>query len=287
MVLLIHILHFDLTLSRNTSECFNNSVNTFSYDMAKSKTKNNFINPQTGRVSITEAFGEDLARLLAEKISPIYKRFDAIGFIEDTKKEVIGKSYTERVGVIADKLKQYLPEKYTEALAILIKILGPENQEETGMFTNFYWLMPVGRFVEKYGLDDFSASMKAIEEITKRNTGEYAIRPFARKYPARTLKVCTNWANSKNFHLRRLASEGSRPKLPWAPKLDVWNDNPKPIFEILELLKEDEVKFVKRSVANHIRDWLKVNPKEAKKLIAAWSKSKNEHTKWILEHAQR
>ena len=287
LVLLIHILYYDLTLSRNTSECFHNSVNTFSYDMAKSKTKNNFINPQTGRVSITEAFGEDLARLLAGKISPIYKKFDAIGFIEDTKKEVLGKSYTERVGVIADELKQYLPEKYTEALAILIKILGPENQEETGMFTNFYWLMPVGRFVEKYGLDNFSESMKAIEEITKRNTGEYAIRPFARKYPARTLKVCTNWAKSKNFHLRRLASEGLRPKLPWAPKLDVWNDNPKPIFEILELLKEDEVKFVKKSVANHIRDWLKVNPKEAKKLIAAWSKSKNEHTKWILEHAQR
>lgn len=255
--------------------------------MPKSATKNNFTNPDTGRISITEAFGGNLAILLAKKIAVVYKKFDSKGFVRDTKKHVVGKSYTQRIEVIADLLKQYLPEKYTYALAILIKILGPENREETGMFTNFYWLMPVGKFVEKYGLDDFTQSIQAIEEITKRNTGEYAIRPYARKYPAKTLAVCTKWAQSKNFHLRRLASEGLRPKLPWAPKLDVWNNNPKPIFAILELLKEDEVKFVKKSVANHVRDWVKVHPKEAKKLITDWSKSKNEHTKWILRHAQR
>ncbi len=255
--------------------------------MAKSTAHNTFINPTTGRISITEAFGENIAVLLSEKILTVHKNFDSKGFVRDTKKAVAGKSYTQRVEVIADLLKQYLPEKYTEALAILINILGPENKEETGMFTHFYWLMPVGKFVEKYGLDNFKESIKAIEEITKRNTGEYAIRPYARMYPAKTLAVCTKWAKSKNFHLRRLASEGLRPKLPWAPKLDVWNDNPKPIFKILELLKEDEIKFVKKSVANHLRDWVKVHPKEAKKLINEWSKSKNEHTKWILKHAQR
>jgi 3-methyladenine DNA glycosylase AlkC len=255
--------------------------------MIKNKKKNNFVNPETGRISITEAFGENLAILLAEKISTVHKKFDSKGFIRDTKKEVIGKSYTQRIEAIADLLKAYLPEKYTEALAILIKILGPENEEETGMFTNFYWLMPVGKFVEKYGLDNFTQSIKALEEITKRNTGEYAIRPYARKYGAKTLDVCKKWAKNKNFHLRRLASEGLRPKLPWAPKLDVWNDNPKPIFEILELLKEDQVKFVKKSVANHLRDWVKVNPKETQKIINKWSKSKNENTQWILKHAQR
>lgn len=257
--------------------------------MAKSTAQNDddSINPETGRISIAVIFGEKLALLLAEKISAVHNKFDSKGFIDNVKKEVVGKSYTQRVGILADLLKRYLPEKYTEALAILVKILGPENKEETGMFTNFYWLMPVGKFVEKYGLDHFLESIKAIEEITKRNTGEYAIRPFARKYPAKTLAVCNQWAKSKNFHLRRLASEGLRPKLPWATKLEVWQDDPKPIFEILERLKEDEVKFVKKSVGNHLRDWLKFNPKEAKNLVAKWSKSKNEHTKWILKHAQR
>lgn len=250
------------------------------------KKEHYYIDPKTGRISITVIFGEKLAMLLAEKISKTYKGFNAKNFIQETKKEVIGRRYKERVEIIADILKKYLPQKYTEALAILMKILGPENEEETGMFTNFYWLMPVGKFVEKYGVDNFAESIKAIEEITKRNTGEYAIRPFARKYPAKTLTVCTRWAKSKNFHLRRLASEGLRPKLPWAPKLDVWNDSPNAIFEILEILKEDEVKFVKKSVANHLRDWMKIRPKEAQKIINAWSKSKNEHTKWIVKHAQ-
>lgn len=256
--------------------------------MIRSKTqKNKFINPKTGRISITESFGDTLAKLLADKIVAVHRNFPGKAFCGSVKNEVIGKNYTERVEILADNLKRYLPAKYTVALGILLKIVGPENKEETGMFSNFYWLMPVGKFIEKYGLDNFTASIKAIEEVTKRNTGEYAIRPFARKYPQKVLAVCTKWARSKNFHLRRLASEGLRPKLPWASKLDTWNANPKPVFEILEILKEDKVKFVKKSVANHLRDWLKVNPSEAKKVIQRWSKSKNEHTRWILKHAQR
>jgi len=252
----------------------------------KSKTST-FTNPDTGRISITEAFGENLATLLADKISSIYINFNGKTFCKEIKRSVIDKSYTQRIVIIAESLQKNLPKEYTKALDILMRILGPENPKETGMFTDFYWLMPVGKFVEKYGLDKYVESIKAIEEITKRNTGEYAIRPFATKYPEKTLRVCTKWAKSKNFHLRRLASEGLRPKLPWAPKLSVWNDNPKPVFEILEILKEDEVRFVKKSVANHLRDWLKVNPREAKKIVSRWSKSKNEQTKWILKYAQR
>lgn len=246
-----------------------------------------FVNPKTGKISITQVFGEDLAILLSKKIILFYKNFDINGFVLETKKHVEGKSYTQRIEIIADLLKKYLPPKYTEALSILVKILGPENKNETGMFTHFYWIMPIGKFVEKYGITDFSVSIKALEEITKRNTGEYAIRPYARMYPDKTLDVCTKWAKSKNFHLRRLASEGLRPRLPWAPKLDIWNNNPKPIFKILEILKEDEVKFVKKSVANHLRDWLKINPNAASELISHWSTSSNEHTRWILKYAQR
>lgn len=256
--------------------------------MAKHKTKkDNFINPKTNRISITNVFGEELAILLSGKISIVYKSFPTKDFVKNIKNEVVGKSYTERIEIFAMNLKKYLPEKYSEAIKILMKIMGPENKEETGMFTNFYWLMPVGKFIEKYGIDDFSISIKAIEELTKRNTGEYAIRPYAQKYPDKTLSTCTKWAHSKSFHLRRLASEGLRPKLPWAPKLNIWNSNPKPVLAILEILREDEVKFVKKSVANHLRDWIKVNKKEALKVINRWSKSNNEHTQWILKHALR
>lgn len=237
--------------------------------------------------SITESFGENLAIILSDKILEVYPKFDKKKFTKTIKEKCIGKTYTQRVELLADELKIFLPQDYKKAISILMKILGPENENETGMFTNFYWLLPVGKFVEKYGLDDFDTSIKAISEITKRNTGEYAIRPYIQKYPKQSLAVMKKWAGSKNFHLRRLASEGLRPKLPWAPKLDTFIENPQPVFEILEILKEDEIKFVKKSVANHIRDYSKVNKKEADKILNKWSKSKNEHTQWIVKHATR
>jgi len=147
--------------------------------------------------------------------------------------------------------------------------------------------MPIGKFIEKYGIEYFDVSMKAIEEVTKRNTGEYAIRPFIRKNPEKTIKIMQSWADSSNFHLRRLASEGSRPKLPWSKKLDVFIDNPKPVFDILETLLEDEVKFVQKSVANNLTDYLKVNKPAAVEFIRKYINADNYNTQWIIKYATR
>jgi 3-methyladenine DNA glycosylase AlkC len=95
------------------------------------------------------------------------------------------------------------------------------------------------------------------------------------------------WALSDDFHLRRLASEGLRPLLPWSSKLELFIDDPDPVFAILEHLKTDHVTFVKKSVANHLTDYLKVNPAAAAVLIRRWSRSNNEHTRWILKRATR
>ena len=237
--------------------------------------------------SITEKFGKELAELLAEKISIVFPQFPNENFINDVDLAVIGKSYTQRIDAIADLLYKYLPQSYPKALSVLMQILGEPNPNETGMFTYYYWLMPVGKFVEKFGLEDLEISLKSIEEITKRNTGEYAIRPYIRKYPKEVLAKMSEWAKSHDFHLRRLASEGLRPKLPWASKLDTFNDTPQPVFEILDLLREDDVKFVKKSVANHLTDWLKVNKEQVSTLIREWSKSPNPNTQWIVRYATR
>lgn len=237
--------------------------------------------------SITEQFGANLAKLLAEKIGKVYPEFDADYFIHDTDSKTVGQSYTQRVATLAELLRSYLPADYKEALPILMAILGEENPNETGMFTHYYWILPIGKFVQEYGIEHFDISMKAIEEITKRNTGEYAVRPYIRKYPEASLEIIEKWANSPNFHLRRLASEGLRPKLPWASKMDTFIENPRPVFQILELLKEDEVLFVKKSVANHITDWLKVNREAVLPLIERWKASENRHTQWIIKRATR
>jgi 3-methyladenine DNA glycosylase AlkC len=229
---------------------------------------------------ITDHFGANLAILLANKIIEIFPEFKARSFISEVEYYCNDLTLTQRVELIADQLKEFLPSDYARAIQILTKIMGPENPGETGMFTYYYWLMPVGKFIEKYGLENFEISMKAIEEHTKRNTGEYAIRPFVRKYPDQVLQQMKNWAQSENFHLRRLASEGLRPKLPWASKLDLF-------IEILQLLKEDPIKFVKKSVANHLTDYIKVNPQAAFSLLDSWNDTNNIHTQWIIKHATR
>jgi len=237
--------------------------------------------------SITKWFGENLAILISDKIKPIYKDFDSQIYINTIQKDCQNLSYTKRIELHADSLRKFLPQDYPKAIGILTQILGQENPNETGVFTNYYWIMPIGKFVEKYGLEDFDISIKAIEEITKRNTGEYAIRPFIRKYPEKTLKILQQWSKSKNFHLRRLSAEGSRPKLPWSNKLDTFIENPQPIFKVLENLMQDEVKFVQKSVANNIADYLKVNKPAANNFINKFKDSNNKNTVWILKHAQR
>ncbi len=235
----------------------------------------------------TDYFGANLARVLAGKISLIHKDFNSKKFIEAVKASCPDRSLTQRVDLIADNLKIYLPANYKKSINILIKIMGEENPNETGMFKEYYWLMPVGKYIEKYGLEHFDISIKAIEELTKRNTGEYAIRSYIRKFPAETLARMKAWAKSDNFHLRRLASEGLRPKLPWALKLDLFVDNPKPVFDILEILKTEHVKFVKKSIANNLTDYIKLNPKTTFELIETWKKTGNEHTEWIINYATR
>lgn len=237
--------------------------------------------------SITEKFGANLAQLLAEKIGKVYPEFNADRFIQDTDNRTVGQTYTQRVATLAELLKNYLPADYKKALPVLMAVLGKENPNETGMFTHYYWILPIGKFVQEYGIEHFELSMKAIEEITKRNTGEYAVRPYIRKYPEASLKIIEKWAKSPNFHLRRLASEGLRPKLPWATKLDTFIENPAPVFRILEWLKEDEILFVKKSVANHLTDWLKVNREAVLPLIERWKTSANPHTQWIIKRATR
>jgi len=232
-------------------------------------------------------FDQELAKMLADKLLKVDKTFKQKKFIQDVTKQVDALELKDRVEVIADGLEECLTGTYTQKLKKLHKILGPENKEETGMFTNFYWIMPIAKFVEKYGLDHFEESMHAIEEITKRNTGEYTIRPFIEKYPKETIKKMKNWSKHQNKHVRRLASEGGRPRLPWARKLDRFILNPKPLIPILNSLKDDTSKYVQKSVANCLNDIVKDNPEIAKTILEKWNHKPTSERKWIIKHALR
>lgn len=232
-------------------------------------------------------FGANLAQLLADKLVAVHPAFPAKKFVAKVAKNCDPLEYKGRQALITQCLQEFLPPSYPDALAILLSILGPENPEETGMFKNYWWVGPIALFVETYGLDHYDLSINALAEITKRNTAEYAIRPYIVKYPNQLIEQLSQWAVSPNFHLRRLASEGCRPRLPWAKKLTLFIDDPSPVFAILEMLKTDPSDFVRRSVVNNLNDYLKDNPTPTWALLKTWSKKPHPHTQKILFHALR
>ncbi len=232
-------------------------------------------------------FDDNLAKILSDRIQKDFESFDSSAFIEKVREGTPNLELKDRVEFIADALKEHLPNDYMAAIQILTRILGPENTKETGMFTEGYWIMPLAKYVEKYGLDHYQASINAIKAITKRNTGEYCIRPFLERYPEKTAAVMAKWSKDENVHVRRLSSEGMRPRLPWARKLDRFIENPLPILGILENLKDDDSKFVQKSVANNLNDILKDNYQVGFKTIKRWSKNATRNRKWIIKHALR
>ncbi|MCG8569010.1 MAG: DNA alkylation repair protein [Spirochaetes bacterium] len=232
-------------------------------------------------------FDNDLALLLAKKIKQQDSNFADQDFIKNVTAQIEDLELKARVNVFTDFLYQYLPSHYPAALGLLLNILGPENESEKGMFTQGYWLMPVAFFVEKYGLPYYDESVQAIYEITKRHTGEYTVRPFLEQYPEKMLAKMLDWSTDSSFHVRRLASEGVRPRLPWAKKLDQFIEKPQTVLPILENLKEDSSKFVQKSVANCINDILKDNYQVGMDIAMKWSATNNLNTKWIIKHALR
>ena len=233
-------------------------------------------------------FNDELAALLAVKLRQLKPDFNGDRFTQAVTNKVEDLELKDRIECIADELYTALGMHYKNGIHLLLQVLGPENEKETGMFSTYYWIMPIAKYVEKYGLEHLEVSLHAIEEITKRNTGEYTIRPFIENYPQKTLERMKIWAAHPNTHVRRLASEGVRPRLPWAAKLDMFVKDPLPLLPILDILKDDTSKYVQKSVANCINDILKDNFETGKQLIEKWNTADaGKERKWIMKHALR
>jgi 3-methyladenine DNA glycosylase AlkC len=139
-----------------------------------------------------------------------------------------------------------LPKDYRAALAIM-KRVGADLDGKLE-----YLFFP--DFVEVYGLDDFEISVEALQLFTPLCSSEFAVRPFIVKYPEKMMALMMEWTQSDNHHVRRLACEGCRPRLPWGMALQNFKKNPAAILPILEALKDDESEYVRRSVANNLND---------------------------------
>lgn len=176
-----------------------------------------------------------------------------------------------------EALGETLPSDFKRAVDILIKV---EDQFRKG-----FEHLTFSDFVERFGMGNFEVSMRAFEVFTK-SSSEFAIRPFIIKYPKRTMVQMVKWSKSDKDYIRRLASEGSRPRLPWAMSLPDFKKDPTPIISILNNLKNDPSEMVRRSVANNLNDISKDNPDFALKIAEKWYGENKEIDK-LVKHALR
>ena len=222
-------------------------------------------------------FSEALVDKLSNDISIVDRGFDSKSF----QKAIIDESWADRelknrANHIAEKFDQFLPYSFEKQVEILSKVAQNFNGFVGTIFPTF---------IEKYGLDDPEISIPTLADFTTYSTSEFAIRPFLVKYPE-TLKTLYKWSTHENYHVRRLASEGCRPLLPWATKLHQFVVDPAPIIPILKNLRNDPEDYVYRSVANNLNDISKNQPELVLDLCKDWvNESKTTH--WVSKHALR
>jgi 3-methyladenine DNA glycosylase AlkC len=239
-------------------------------------------------MKIKDYYDAAYAKLLSSKIRTIFPQFNETEFIKYIDKNISDKEFSARMNVFVDAFELYLPKEYEKNINIFENILGAELKQETGMFSEGWWLWPVGRYVERRGLENIKVSFDFIKELTKRFTGEFAIRTLLANNPKETMKMMTQWSIDENVHIRRLASEGVRISLPWSKKLYAAIDEFENYKIILTNLKNDKSKFVQKSVGNNLNDLYKEFPQKAIEIINEWkTEPLSKETIWIINHGQR
>jgi 3-methyladenine DNA glycosylase AlkC len=246
-------------------------------------------------ISLSDLLDREAVECLAHNISLVHPDFDGKAFRRSALNGLKPLSIMQRGQHLAKALREHLPRRYEQAVRILLKSLTPPltGTEDLGLGVFFY--LPHVSFVAAYGLDavhndgrdPFETSMLAQYELTKRFSAEFSIRPFLIRWPERTLVQLQQWTVDRDPHVRRLCSEGTRPRLPWAMRIPAFVKNPRPVLPILEVLKDDTDLYVRRSVANHIGDIAKDHPRLAFELCERWLDGATTERKWLLRHAVR
>ena len=227
---------------------------------------------------LKNAYNQQYIERLSEAISRAWPSFDQVAFRSSViDSEWDNKELKARMKHIALTMHQCFPLPFEEVVEILLDA-GKGFGGFEGMFFPDY--------IEQFGTQHWDLSVKALETLTQYSSSEFAVRPMIIRDAQKMMAVMTSWASHSNYHVRRLASEGCRPRLPWAMALPELKNDPRSILPILDQLKKDESLYVRRSVANNLNDIAKDNPE----FVLAWCKDNiGQHpgTDWIIKHGCR
>lgn len=227
---------------------------------------------------------------IASEINEVDSGFDEHSFIEEVMSELPELELKQRISWIATCLGEHLPGDYRRAASLLVEALpAPLDPSLTdGDFGEFIYAT-YGEYVARHGCTeaDYDVSMATLREITTRFSAEFAIRPFLDLFPDATVEMLLEWTQDPHYHVRRLCSEGTRPRLPWATRLKL---SPERAIPLLDSLYTDPTRCVTRSVANHVNDLTKIDPELALNTLARWRDSGRQgapEMEYIVRHATR
>ncbi len=203
-------------------------------------------------------------------------------YLKEAEKLLPSLEMRDRVNIIADAIYNGFEDADNASISALLIQLAHNNQDEWKSFG--FW--PIINVFERHFIEDYELAMQAFYAMTHLFTAEFAIRPFIYHYPEDVFKKLSIWVTDESEHIRRLASEGIRTKLPWSEKIAYLNENPQKILAILEKLKDDKSLYVRRSVANNLNDLSKDYPELVLKTLQKWYTQTAEY-KWLTKHALR
>lgn len=233
---------------------------------------------ETAAPALKEIFNEARYRAVADHLATIHKPFDREAFLKFTLAGLDELNLMQRLRRMTEGFHHTLPGNFPKAVSVLKKLA---TRIDSGFAT-----LVLPDFVALYGQEHFEDSMDALKFFTPFGSSEFAIRYFLRNDLKRTLAVMKEWSKDENEHVRRLASEGCRPRLPWSFKLEAIIQNPDLTAPILENLRADPSLYVRKSVANHLNDITKDQPKWVLDRVKIWPLDQP-HTQWIVRHALR
>jgi 3-methyladenine DNA glycosylase AlkC len=236
-------------------------------------------NPNAFKHSI----GKDLLDRISKSMGKSLPGFNKKNFLK-TASQLPSLELKQRVHLIRDELQKQLPADFPKALEALLGTL------EFGGLRGFD-LWPYTEFVQTFGLEHPKISLEALQVLTPLFTSEFAVRPFLKNHQKFTLAYLIKAAAHKDSHVRRWASEGSRPRLPWGERLGDFIKKPQLTLPILEKLKYDSELYVRKSVANHLNDIAKDHPQFVIDTLKRWKKiappEQEKNIDWILRHSLR
>lgn len=233
---------------------------------------------ETSAPALKEIFNAERLKHIATEMTAVYPAFNAKAFLKMANEGLAELSIMQRMARVSECLHAVLPLGYEESLEVL-RALAPR-------LNSGFVSISLPNYVAMYGAHDFEQSMEALKFFTSFGSSEFAIRHFLRSDLERSLALMEVWSQDESEHVRRLASEGSRPRLPWSFRLEAIQADPALAAAILDNLKADESLYVRKSVANHLNDITKDHPEWVLDLIEGWS-LENKHTAWIAKHALR